>query len=135
MSNIDGLTKESNTMLLYVQRGSIHFPHPPQCALLAADKKTGEGVVFTFNPITGQPIGGLERLGYKIKQSILLHSATEEFLRPILILDSRDKVHVYPESAIAVAAAAGKSTYLFTADRSTGVLSGFSLAYSTPQVC
>ncbi|XP_043271773.1 ER membrane protein complex subunit 1 isoform X2 [Venturia canescens] len=133
VGNIGGLTKDSNAMILYVQRGSIHFPHPPQCALLATDKNSGEGIIYTFNPITGQPLGGIEKLGYNIKQSMLLHAANEDFLRPIIILDSRDKIHVYPESATAVAAAVGKSTYLFTADRTTGVLSGFALSYSTPQ--
>lgn len=133
LPNIRGFTKLSNTMILYVQRGSRHFPHPPQCALLAEDKDTGEGVVYTFNPITGQPLDGLVKLGYKIKQSMLLHVTTDDFLRGILILDTRDKVHVYPDSAIAVAASLGKSTYLFTADQTTGILSGFSLSYSTTQ--
>ncbi|EFN62996.1 Uncharacterized protein KIAA0090 [Camponotus floridanus] len=133
LPNIRGFTKLSNTMILYVQRGSRHFPHPPQCALLAEDKETGEGVVYTFNPITGQPLDGLVKLGYKIKQSMLLHVTTDDFLRGILILDARNKVHVYPDSAIAVAASLGKSTYLFTADQTTGILSGFSLSYSTTQ--
>lgn len=66
---------------------------------------------------------------------MLLHVATDDFLRGILILDARDKVHVYPDSATAVAASLGKSTYLFTADQGTGILSGFSLSYSTTQVC
>lgn len=65
---------------------------------------------------------------------MLLHIATEDFLRGILVLDARDKVHVYPESTTAVAATLGKSTYLFTADQMTGILSGFSLSYSTTQV-
>ncbi|XP_050465418.1 ER membrane protein complex subunit 1 isoform X2 [Cataglyphis hispanica] len=133
LPNIRGFTKLSNRMILYVQRGSRHFPHPPQCALLAEDKETGEGVVYTFNPITGQPLDGLVKLGYKIKQSMLLHVTTDDFLRGILILDARDKVHVYPDSAITVAASLGKSTYLFTADQTTGILSGFSLSYSTTQ--
>ncbi|XP_072743819.1 ER membrane protein complex subunit 1 isoform X2 [Anoplolepis gracilipes] len=133
LPNIRGFTKLSNTMILYVQRGSRHFPHPPQCALLAEDKETGEGVAYTFNPITGQPLDGLVKLGYKIKQSMLLHVTTDDFLRGILILDARDKVHVYPDTAIAVAASLGKSTYLFTADQTTGILSGFSLSYSTTQ--
>lgn len=133
LPNIRGFTKLSNIMILYVQRGSRHFPHPPQCALLAEDKETGEGVVYTFNPITGQPLDGLVKLGYKIKQSMLLHVTTDDFLRGILILDARDKVHVYPDSAITVAASLGKSTYLFTADQTTGILSGFSLSYSTTQ--
>ncbi|XP_020295195.1 ER membrane protein complex subunit 1 isoform X2 [Pseudomyrmex gracilis] len=133
LPNIRGFTKLSNTMILYVQRGSRHFPHPPQCALLAEDKETGEGVVFIFNPITGQPLDGLVKLGYRIKQSMLLHLTTDDFLRGILILDARDKVHVYPDSATEVAALLGKSTYLFTADQTTGILSGFSLSYSTTQ--
>lgn len=36
--SIQGFTKRSNAILLYVQRGSRHFPYPPQCALLAQDK-------------------------------------------------------------------------------------------------
>ncbi|XP_011630029.1 ER membrane protein complex subunit 1 isoform X2 [Pogonomyrmex barbatus] len=133
LPNIRGFTKLSNTMILYVQRGSRHFPHPPQCALLAEDKESGEGIIYTFNPITGQPLDGMVKLGYRIKQSMLLHVATDDFLRGILILDARDKVHVYPESATAVAALFGKNTYLFTADQTTGILSGFSLSYSTTQ--
>ncbi|XP_054002778.1 ER membrane protein complex subunit 1 isoform X1 [Hylaeus anthracinus] len=130
--NIQGFIKTSNSIILYVQRGSRHFPYPPQCTLLAEDKKTG-GVIYTFNPITGQPLDGLVKLGYKIKQSMLLHVATDDFLRGILILDTRDKVHVYPEGATAIAASLGKNTYIFTADQTTGVLSGFSLSYSTTQ--
>ncbi|XP_044599421.1 ER membrane protein complex subunit 1 isoform X2 [Cotesia glomerata] len=131
VNDITSLKSDANTMLLFVQRGSRHFPHPPQCALLALDKKSGEGVIYTLNPITGQPIDGLIKLGYKLKQSMLLHITTDDFLRPILLLDTRDKVHVFPENATAVAASVGKKTYLFTGDQETGVLSGFSLAYST----
>ncbi|XP_011303674.1 ER membrane protein complex subunit 1 isoform X2 [Fopius arisanus] len=125
--------KDSKPLILYVQRGSRHFPYPPQCALLSTDKNTGEGIIYTFNPITGQPLDGLVKLGYKVKQSMLLHDATEDFLRAILLLDSRDKIHVFPENATAVAATNGKSTYLFTADAGTGIVAGFSLGYSTPE--
>ncbi|XP_034174844.1 ER membrane protein complex subunit 1 isoform X2 [Osmia lignaria lignaria] len=131
--NIQGFAKRSNAMTLYVQRGSRHFPHPPQCALLAEDKKTSEGVVYVFNPITGQSLDGLIKLGYRIKQSMLLHATTDDFLRSILIFDTRHKVHVYPESATPIAASVGKNTYIFTTDPTTGVLSGFSLSYSTSQ--
>ncbi|XP_015176654.1 PREDICTED: ER membrane protein complex subunit 1 isoform X1 [Polistes dominula] len=131
--NIRGFNKISNAMVLYVQRGSRHFPYPPQCALLAEDKVSGEGVIYTFNPITGQPLDGLIKLGYRIKQSMLLHVTTDDFLRAVLILDARDKIHVYPKSATAIAASLGKNTYIFTADQTTGLLSGFSLSYSTSQ--
>ncbi|XP_076287604.1 ER membrane protein complex subunit 1 isoform X1 [Lasioglossum baleicum] len=131
--SIRGFAKGSSTIVLYVQRGSRHFPYPPQCTLLAEDRKTGEGVLYTFNPITGQPLDGLVKLGYKIKQSMLLHVTTDDFLRIILILDNYDRPHVYPEGATALAASLGKNIYMFTADQTTGVLSGFSLSYSTTQ--
>ncbi|XP_043497857.1 ER membrane protein complex subunit 1 isoform X1 [Polistes fuscatus] len=131
--NIRGFNKISNAMVLYVQRGSRHFPYPPQCALLAEDKVSGEGIIYTFNPITGQSLDGLIKLGYRIKQSMLLHVTTDDFLRAVLILDARDKIHVYPKSATAIAASLGKNTYIFTADQTTGLLSGFSLSYSTSQ--
>ncbi|KAK9303010.1 hypothetical protein QLX08_005182 [Tetragonisca angustula] len=130
---IRGFSKRSDAIILYVQRGSRHFPYPPQCVLLAEDKQTGEGIVYTFNPITGQPLDGLVKLGYRIKQSMLLHVTTDDFLRGILIFDIRDKVHVYPKGATAIAASIAKNTYIFTADQTTGILSGYSLSYSTSQ--
>ncbi|XP_033195409.2 ER membrane protein complex subunit 1 isoform X2 [Bombus vancouverensis nearcticus] len=130
---IRGFNKRSDAIILYVQRGSRHFPYPPQCTLLAEDKQTGEGIVYTFNPITGQPLDGLIKLGYRIKQSMLLHVTTDDFLRGILIFDTRDKAHVYPEGATAIAASLAKNTYIFTADQTTGILSGYSLSYSTAQ--
>lgn len=78
---------------------------------------------------------GLIKLGYRIKQSMLLHVTTDDFLRGILIFDTRDKAHVYPEGATAIAASLAKNTYIFTADQTTGILSGYSLSYSTAQVC
>ncbi|XP_076226646.1 ER membrane protein complex subunit 1 isoform X2 [Nomia melanderi] len=131
--SIKGFVKRSNAIVLYVQRGSRHFPYPPQCTLLAEDKDTEQGVIYTFNPITGQPLDGLIKLGYKIKQSMLLHVTTDDFLRSMLILDTRDRAHIYPEGATAMAASFGKNMYMFTADQTTGVLSGFSLSYSTTQ--
>ncbi|XP_060821021.1 ER membrane protein complex subunit 1 isoform X1 [Bombus pascuorum] len=130
---VRGFNKRSDAIILYVQRSSRHFPYPPQCALLAEDKQTGEGIVYTFNPITGQPLDGLTKLGYRIKQSMLLHVTTDDFLRGILIFDTRDKAHVYPEGATAIAASLAKNTYIFTADQTTGILSGYSLSYSTAQ--
>ncbi|XP_012260554.2 ER membrane protein complex subunit 1 isoform X1 [Athalia rosae] len=133
VKNVQGFSKTSGKMILYPQRGSRHFPHPPQCALLAADKETGDGVIYTFNPMTGQPLGELTKLGYKVKQSMLLHVATDDFLRPVLVLDTTDVVHVFPETAKATVASVAKNVYLFTADPDIGLLSGFSLSYSTPE--
>lgn len=98
---------------------------------------TDEGVLFVFNPITGQPLAepdGLIRLGYKVKQSCLLHEANKEALRGILLLDNQDNLHVYPESTQSVAVEVADTTFIFTAEPSTGLLVGYSLALSTKQV-
>jgi len=99
---------------------------------------TGEGVLYVFNPITGQPLAepsGLIRLGYKVKQSFLLHESNKESLRGILLLDDQDDLHVYPESTWSVAVGVAATTFIFTADPNTGFLVGYSLALSTKQVC
>jgi hypothetical protein len=98
---------------------------------------TGEGVLFVFNPITGQPLAdpdGLIRLGYKVKQSLLLHESNKESLRGILLLDNEDNLHVYPESTQSVVVSVAATTFIFTVDPDTGVLVGYSLALSTKQV-
>lgn len=74
------------------------------------------------------------KFDFKIKQSLLLHTATDDFLRSILLLDEKNQIHIIPEEATPVAVSVGKSMYLFTADQNTGVLSGFSLSYSSEKV-
>jgi len=104
---------------------------------LIVHQVTGEGVLFVFNPITGQPLAdtdGLIRLGYKVKQSMLLHESNKESLRGILLLDSQDNLHVYPESTHSVVVSVAATTFIFTVDVDTGVLAGYSLALSTKQV-
>jgi hypothetical protein len=98
---------------------------------------TDEGVLFVFNPITGQPLAepdGLLSLGYRVKQSFLLNEGGKESLRGILLLDNQDNLHVYPESAQSVAVAMAATIFIFTADPNTGLLVGYSLALSTKQV-
>ncbi|KAJ9575487.1 hypothetical protein L9F63_007645 [Diploptera punctata] len=125
-----------NHMPFFVQRTTRHFPNPAQCALLLRHKMTNEGMLFVFNPITGHPLAennGLIRLGYKVKQTFLLHEANRQFLRGILLLDSEDNLHVYPEDTKSVAASVASTTFIFTADPNTGLLVGYSLALSTQQ--
>ena len=41
--------------VLFVQRGTAHFPLPPQCVAVGK-KKSGKGtLVYAFNPLTGKP--------------------------------------------------------------------------------
>ena len=69
----------------------------------------------------------------------MLISASDEteFLKPLLLLDAADRVHVYPDTAASrrrlADAAAGASLFLYTADRRTCVMRGLAIR-STQQV-
>lgn len=87
-------------MRLLVQRTSKHFPLQALCTIVARDKKTGNGVLYRFNPITGAPAeGGLLQLNHKIKQLSLLAETENDFVKGILVMDANNKVTVYPDHA------------------------------------
>ncbi|XP_014216207.1 ER membrane protein complex subunit 1 isoform X2 [Copidosoma floridanum] len=129
--NIRGFDLCTKNIILYIQRGSRHFPHPAFCSLIAADKETNNGVIFSFNPINGQPLSDISRLGYRIKQSLLLHTTTDTYLRPIVLLDSDDRVHVYPDIANPIAESILNNLYIFTVNKTTGVVTGYSLQFAS----
>ena len=59
---------------------------------------TGQGLLFSFNPIAGTPAddmppGGII-LNYDVQQVTMLHTMDERFLRPIILLDSLKQVHI-----------------------------------------
>lgn len=121
---------------LFVLRTASHFPYSAQCVILAKLTSTQESALVFFNPITGQliePSKPLIKLGYKVKQTLHLHQADEEFSKGIVLLDDQQNVHVFPESYKSSALSQSSKTFIFTADSKTGVLEGFSLAHSTKE--
>lgn len=73
------------------------------------------------------------RLGYRVKQTLLLHTVSEDFIKGIILMDDKAQVYVYPESTRSTALQLAKSTYFFTADP-VGDLIGYSLRHSTKEV-
>ncbi|XP_058467728.1 ER membrane protein complex subunit 1 isoform X2 [Malaya genurostris] len=121
---IASITRFANdqNMKLLVQRTSRFYPLTAQCVILGRDKKTKHGLIYQFNPITGQPINGeITQLPYKIQQVSLLHETGPDFLKGLLILDEKNDAHVLPESSEKYA----HNVYLFSADRDTATIKGF----------
>lgn len=117
-----GNFENEQNMRLVVQRTSKHFPLQPMCAVVAKNKETGNGVVFSFNPITGKPTNdGLTLLNYQIKQMSMLRENENDFIKGILLLDTNHAVHVVPSNAKAMA----NGMYIFTAEKGTSELNGF----------
>ncbi|XP_054268217.1 ER membrane protein complex subunit 1 isoform X2 [Macrosteles quadrilineatus] len=129
----DNLGKE--VVPLFLQRSARHSSgtHPALCTVLYKHKQTQEVVKHSFNPITGKPIFAAtpEKLGYKLAQALLLPNVNQEFLKPLLLMDSAGVVHLYPALSQAAAGAVARSTYLYTADTNTGHLVGYSLHIDT----
>ncbi|XP_055587315.1 ER membrane protein complex subunit 1 isoform X2 [Uranotaenia lowii] len=114
-------------MKLLVQRTSRFYPLSAQCIILGRHRDTKNGLMYQFNPITGQPInGGLIELPYKVRQISLLHETGPDFIRGLLVLDQQSEAHVYPESAAKFA----NNFYLFSADREKAIIDGFVVEYS-----
>lgn len=116
----------NQNMKLLVQRTSKYYPLSAQCAVIARDRSSGDGIIYQFNPISGQPVsGGISRLGYKIQQVSLLHKSGENFLRGILFVDDKNGVHVQPETSLSTV----DGFFFYVVNKKTGVLSGYQIHY------
>ncbi|RZB40068.1 DUF1620 and/or PQQ 2 domain containing protein [Asbolus verrucosus] len=113
------------TMMLLVQRTARYSPLPAQCLLLAQDANSGAGVIFKFDPISGDSPRGIERLSYKIKQAMLLPSEDENHLKPVLVVASDNSLHVYPDDGRKIAEKHAEMTFVYTIDST--LLRGYKL--------
>ena len=80
-------------------------------------------------------VGSKKNLGYRVLQAMPLPGIDDEALRPLLLLDSSEKVHVEPETALPLAVSLAHSIYVYVANPVTGVVNGYTMAQSTPEVC
>lgn len=116
----------SQSMKFLVQRTSKYYPLSAQCAIFGRDKSTGNGILYQFNPISGQPVdGGITKLGFKVQQFSLLHKSGENFLRAILLVDDKNGIHVQPEASLSMV----DGFYFYVANKNTGILTGYQIQY------
>lgn len=114
-------------MKLFVQRTSKFYPLSAQCAIIARDKSSGHGLLYQFNPLSGQSVdGGIIKLDFKIQQASLLHAYnSDNFLRDILFVDDKNEIHVRPETSVKHV----DGLFLYIANKKTGILTGYVLEY------
>uniref|UniRef100_A0A2M3Z3W4 ER membrane protein complex subunit 1 n=1 Tax=Anopheles braziliensis TaxID=58242 RepID=A0A2M3Z3W4_9DIPT len=115
-------------MKLVVQRTSRFYPLPAQCVIVGRDRTSLNGLLYIFNPITGQPVqgGGVMELPYSVSQISLLHKTGPDFLKALLLLDDKNVAHVVPETLEVYA----DNFYMFTANHQTGQMNGFHVQYN-----
>ncbi|XP_060066687.1 ER membrane protein complex subunit 1-like [Ylistrum balloti] len=122
-------SNDKEKILLFVQRTTAHFPNLPQCVIIGKNKRTGQGLLYAFNPISGQPVGDVPygglNLDYNVRQAFMIGEVDDHFLRGIVFLDDNHQIHTYPEAFMSVAMDILPSIFMYTADSNTGYLKGF----------
>lgn len=109
---------------IFTQRTSKYYPLSAQCAVIAREPTSGNGILYQFNPISGQPLnGGITKLNYKIQQASLLHRSGENFLKGILFIDDKNEAHVLPESSLTLA----DKLFFYIVDKNSGILNGYQI--------
>lgn len=83
-----------------------------------------EGFVLIFNPITGQLLEKT-KLSNPVKQIVQVEVDNEELGRGVMIVDSHDKVHVYPNNLTDYVKANIDKYYLTVVERSPPTLQGY----------
>lgn len=119
------------TFLLLEQRTARYSPLPAVITLLAKDSATDKGIMYKFDPITGESKNGIEKLSYKIKQATILPYEDANHLKTLLVFSEDNQVYVYPESMRSILNENSKNTFLYNVDSHKGVLQGYSLAFSS----
>lgn len=123
LKNFQSFANEQNVKI-FIQRTSKYYPLSAQCAIIAREPASGNGILYQFNPISGQPVnGGITKLNYKIQQAFLLHRSGENFLKGILFIDDKNEARVLPESSLAIA----DKFFFYIVDKKSGILNGYQI--------
>lgn len=79
-------------------------------------------------------VGLRKDLAYQVLQALLLPVMDAESLRPIVLLDSTERVHVEPSTSLSLVDSVASTTYIYVANPTSGVITGYTLAQSTSEV-
>ncbi|KAF6210275.1 hypothetical protein GE061_013379 [Apolygus lucorum] len=111
---------------IFILRSARHIPYSTMAAILFKERKTGNSMLYVFDPITGSTTdGGLVPLGKKVLQCMRLPEANDQFISGLLLLMEGGDVQVYPPSTNDVALRMSKSLFMYTVDPSTGIMIGY----------
>ncbi|CAL1543686.1 unnamed protein product [Lymnaea stagnalis] len=118
-------------LVLIVQRSTAHFPHEPQCTVLGVNQKTGNGLLVSFNPVTGALTMGKQGhsydTGFKVLQAEMITDLDSEFLRGIILIDDKIQAHVYPASSESALRESHMQYFFHLINPETGIMTGYRL--------
>ncbi|KRX97742.1 ER membrane protein complex subunit 1, partial [Trichinella pseudospiralis] len=96
---------------IFIQRTTAFYPYPAQCAVVMKHKHSGNALIVTFNPITGDVFDKVY-LNFTVDQASLLPFKDDKHASVLLLMD-KENDH--------------KPISVVKLDRKTGVCNGFQL--------
>ncbi|XP_059178557.1 ER membrane protein complex subunit 1-like [Physella acuta] len=123
-------------LIVVVQRSTAHFPHEPQCTVLGVNQITGNGLLVSFNPVTGSLITGHQKggqdTGYKVLQAEMISDMDDEFLKGIFLIDDTLKAHVYPTTSESAIRKSSMQYFFHLVNPETGIMTGYRILSEQP---
>lgn len=110
--------------VLFEQRNARYHPLTGVCTLLGK-QESGNGFVYTFDPITGKEEHSLQ-LDFIVKQSMLMHVEDSDHLKGIVLISNKDNAFFYPTHC---SKGLKQNLYMYTIDPDgEGNLQGYAVA-------
>lgn len=129
------LNDKKPSVSLFLQRTSAHFPHEPQAAFVSKSASGSQTRVFFFNPLTGKTVKNSPKDGltfdFKAKQSFIYPAVDSEFLKPLMIFDQENKLHVFPEKSNRLLKEASRLNVIYSVNTDNGkdtILTGYAMS-------
>ncbi|XP_055332623.1 ER membrane protein complex subunit 1-like [Paramacrobiotus metropolitanus] len=121
----------NHKVAFYLQRAGAHAPFASQAVIIGADKKSGNGLMYFFDCITGEELQKPLQLNRPVLQTGLIPVMTSNHLEAVFVLDTDYNVNIYPSLNIPeLKDFVTKSLTIFDADMKSGIVRGFRVIQS-----
>ncbi|KRX57591.1 ER membrane protein complex subunit 1 [Trichinella sp. T9] len=112
---------------IFIQRTTAFYPYPAQCAVVMKHKHSGNALIVTFNPITGDVFDEVY-LNFTVDQASLLPFKDDKHASVLLLMDKEnDHAYIFSNSALDKSVLLKKPISVVKLDRKTGVCNGYQL--------
>ncbi|XP_013142194.1 PREDICTED: ER membrane protein complex subunit 1 [Papilio polytes] len=118
---------DTEAVSVFSRRSARHPPYDAYLTIVGKHQESGNGVLISVNPITGELLGErVLQLGGRLLQSALLHRPDEEKLHGLVVLYDDESVQVFPKSSEPLV----DDMYLYVAEAETAKVQGYALKYN-----
>ncbi|XP_068622538.1 ER membrane protein complex subunit 1 [Battus philenor] len=120
-------TLDTESVVVFTRRTARHPPYDAYLTVVGKHEETGNGLIISLNPITGELVGErVLQLDARILQCTVLHQADPEKLHGLVVLYEDESIQVFPTSSEPLV----EDMYMYVADSQTARVQGYALKYN-----